>query len=405
MLDQATSYLAELLGQNEFFQGGFVLALIGAVAVWGKQIPGKIWSLTKRLLIVECDVQERDEAFRALVEWLALQPYGKKVKRFSVSVLEGPDGARDVVFSPAPGVHWLWHGRRLIRLSRGREKLTLGNSDAIAGFYESFTLQTFGKSRVSLEQVIKEAIKVRIDRGKDKVSVCVQDGYGGWDELSLLPARELDSVVLPGRVAKQIVEDMTTFLKSEQWYTSLGIPYRRGYLFHGPPGTGKTSLVLAMASELRRSVYVLNLGGLSDDDELMSAFLSAPDGAILLIEDVDVASATRPRSKDDNGKTGKGINLSALLNAIDGVMATDGRLLILTTNYPDRLDPALVRPGRVDVRVKFGEITAAEASPMFKRFFSNGQIDEAEFMAGFKWPLTPAEVQSALMKLHQRGTP
>ncbi len=375
MLEQPIIYLTELLSANEFFQGGFVLALIGAIAVWGKKIPGKVWALAKRLLIVECDVQERDEAFRALVEWLALQPYGKKVKRFSVSVLEGQDGARDVVFSPAPGVHWLWHGRRLIRLSRGREKLTLGNSNAIAGFYESFTLQTFGKSRVSLEEVIRAAIKTRTDRGRDKVSVCVQDGYGGWDELSLLPARELDSVVLPDRVAEQTVEDITTFLRSEQWYTSLGIPYRRGYLFHGPPGTGKSSFCMALASHLGFGLSIVTLSDKKLTDVYLAKMLAhTRKRSLLLLEDIDCLFNEDRSSKDAS----EGITLSGLLNAIDGAQAQTGRLMVMTTNYPGVLDAALTRPGRADVQVEFKLASRDQIERLFLRFFPRACLGEAE---------------------------
>ncbi len=397
-MEQAIVYLTELLGENEFFQGGFVLALFGAVAMWGRQLPKKAWALIKRMLIVECDIQERDEAFRALVEWLALQPYGKKVKRFSVSVLEGQDGSRDVVFSPAPGVHWLWYGRRIIRLERGREKLTLGNSDAIAGFYESFTLQTFGKSRVSLEGLIKAAVKLRADRGSDMVSVHVQDGYGGWDELSRLPVRPLESVVLCDGVSEQTIEDMERFLSSEQWYTSLGIPYRRGYLFHGPPGTGKSSFCVALASRLGFGLSIVTLSDKKLTDVLLAKMLShTRRRSLLLLEDIDCLFNQDRSSKD----AAEGVTLSGLLNTLDGAQAQTGRLLVMTTNYPESLDPALMRPGRADVRIDFKLASLDQIEGMFLRFFPESHLGEAEIFSksigdGKK---SAAEIQALLMGL------
>ncbi len=398
MIDQAVVYLMELLGENQFLQGGFVLAFFGAIVVWGKQIPSKVWALMKRLLIVECDIQERDEAFRALVEWLALQPYGKKVKRFSVSVLEGVDGVRNVVFSPAPGVHWLWYGQRVIRLSRGREKLTLGSSDAIAGFYESFTLQTFGKSRAVLEGLVREAVQLYADRGNDKVKVCVQDGYGGWDELSLLPSRPMESVVLPDDAAERTLKDMERFLRSEQWYASLGIPYRRGYLFHGPPGTGKSSFCVALASHLGFGLAIVTLSDKKLTDVALAKMLSRTSRrSLLLLEDIDCLFNEDRSSKD----AAEGVTLSGLLNAIDGAQAQIGRLMVMTTNYPEALDPALMRPGRADVRIDFKLASLDQIEEMFLRFFPGSPFGEAE---GFSKAVgdgkkSPAEIQALLLGL------
>ncbi len=375
MLDQAIGYLTELLKSNEFFQGGFILSLLGAIVVWGRQIPTKAWALIKRLLIVECDIQQRDMAFKALVAWLAAQPYGKRVKRFSISVLEDSEGLYNTVFSPAPGVHWLWYERRVIRLSRGREKLTIGDGDAIAGFYESFTLQTFGRSRAHLERLIKTVVKAHTDRGSNMVSVRVQDGYGGWDELNQIPARSMDSVVLDGGIAEQTLEDMRRFIRSEEWYTSLGIPYRRGYLFSGPPGTGKSSFCMALASRLNFGLSIVTLSDRKLTDVTLAKMLAGTRRrSLLLLEDIDCLFEEDRSSKD----AAEGVTLSGLLNALDGAQAQTGRLVVMTTNYPEVLDPALTRPGRADVRIEFKLASLGQIERLFLRFFPEAHLGEAE---------------------------
>jgi len=397
VIDQIVVYFTELLSENEFFQGGFILAAMGTLAIWGKQLPAKGWTLIKRLLIVECDIQQRDDAFEALTVWLSLQPYGKKVKRFSVTLEEEhTEGIREIIFSPAPGVHWIYYRGRIVRIERGREKLSVGNGDAIAGFYESFTLQTFGKGRGALERLIRDAVELYEEQGKDRTKVYLQDGYGGWDVLCDLPKRPLDSVILEDGAAETIVHDMEQFLASEEWYASLGIPYRRGYLFHGPPGTGKSSFCIALAAHFGFGLSVVTLSDPKLTDAMLAKMLSRTrERSLLLLEDIDCLY-----DESRNAKDAAGVTLSGLLNALDGAQAQTGRMAILTTNYPDSLDPALVRPGRADVRIDFGLASLDQIQRLFSRFFpGDPKADAYDFAMAIGDRKKPvAEVQGMLLQ-------
>jgi chaperone BCS1 len=152
-----------------------------------------------------------------------------------------------------------------------------------------------------------------------------------------------------------------------------GIPYRRGYLLHGPPGTGKTSLVAALAGALQLPIYVASLGsGRLSDDSFAEALAGAAKRCVLLLEDVDAAfGAAR------DAQHGGGLTFSGVLNALDGVAAQEGRLLFLTTNHPERLDAALVRPGRVDRRIAFA-LCGTEHVERFVRQFYAGAVDDAQ---------------------------
>merc|ERR1711915_1128015 len=164
--------------------------------------------------------------------------------------------------------------------------------------------------------------------------------------------RPLNSVVLDTGVAEQIVADVKEVVGSVAWYRDRGIPYRRGYLLHGPPGCGKTSFITALPGELEYSICVLNLSDRSmSDDRLQHRLADAPENSIILLEDIDAAFVSREDAKHLE-EAYKGLNrltFSGLLNAIDGVTSTEGRIMFMTTNYIERLDPALIRPGRVDV--------------------------------------------------------
>jgi chaperone BCS1 len=188
------------------------------------------------------------------------------------------------------------------------------------------------------------------------------------------PKRPLESVVLPDQALEDLLDDLRDFYRSAAWYADRGIPYRRGYLLHGPPGTGKTTLVLAVAGDLKLSVAVLSLSSrLMTDESLRAMVDELPVATVLLIEDVDCVFK---ESRTTNGDTG--VTLSGLLNALDGVSSREGRVLFLTTNHPERLDPALVRPGRVDRKIELGYATPDQARRLFRWYYRDSGLSSED---------------------------
>lgn len=238
-----------------------------------------------------------------------------------------------------------------------------------------------------------------------------------WTPQKTHSTKTFNTVVLGTDIKKRIVADFRGFLSAEKWYADMGLPYKRSYLFHGPPGTGKTSMVLAMSNESKRNIYRLDLSRMDSDNDLDKAFESMPSNCVVMLEDVDCASTvTRARcsplssfpepSKDDT------FTLSALLNHLDGVSSNHGRIFVMTSNHPEVLDPALVRPGRVDMSVYLGRCCADQIRKFYELYFETGSDiagctdkDKHKLRLDEVRPdvLTPAEVSNVL--LYHRADP
>ena len=171
----------------------------------------------------------------------------------------------------------------------------------------------------------------------------------GWDRRDDLPRRTLESVILREGQLAGLVADLSEFLSSEADYNRRCLPWHRGYLFYGAPGTGKSSVAKALANYFSMPIYYLPLGDVDRDASLMSLIGQVQPRSMLLIEDIDVFHAATAR--DDEGT----VSLSTLLNALDGVWTPHGLITVMTTNNRRVLDSALIRPGRVDRQEKFGD--------------------------------------------------
>jgi chaperone BCS1 len=370
-------------GHNPFVSGGLFLMLAGGALFYLKRLPGTLYNFVERFFIVKIEVLDEDESYQWMQVWLA----ERLRKALSISVVtrrnkphepEDEDAEKaskpTVYFVPAVGTYFFWYKRRFVTLNRDRQENATspsllgsgGDAKGLVRNKESFTLRIFTRNKDLARQLIEECRdKALPEDGKLDIRVA---SYGYWSLGTRIVPRPLDSVLLDGDQANELLADMREFLAGRDWYQAIGVPYRRGYLLHGPPGNGKTSVVKALAGELRMSIYLLMLSDPDMNDNRVNDLLAkVPDRNILLLEDIDCAFAKRKRA---SGKEG-GLTFSGLLNAIDGVASPEGRIMVMTTNHIERLDPALIRPGRADVKLLFGNATADQAGRLYGRFFPN----------------------------------
>ncbi|CAN6199200.1 unnamed protein product [Urochloa humidicola] len=224
-----------------------------------------------------------------------------------------------------------------------------------------------------------------------------------------------------------IIADLDRFLKRKEYYRRIGKAWKRGYLLYGPPGTGKSSLIAAMANYLRFDLYDLDISRVGGNRSLQKLLTAMPNKSILVIEDIDCCFTANSRDGEKHDDESEDcsdeppppppprtsynykynnererITLSGLLNFVDGLWSTSGeeRIIIFTTNYKERLDAALLRPGRMDMHIYMGYCCWEAFKTLAKNYFL---VEDQELFPEIQKLLsavdvTPAEATEMLLR-------
>ncbi|XVF58780.1 hypothetical protein PTKIN_Ptkin07bG0094000 [Pterospermum kingtungense] len=237
-----------------------------------------------------------------------------------------------------------------------------------------------------------------------------------WESTVFKHPATFETLAIEPEVKQLIKEDLDSFAARKDFFEGVGRAWKRGYLLYGPPGTGKSSLVAAIANYLRYNIYDLQLQSARSDADLRHILTSTTNRSILLIEDIDCGTkVSRDRAKveddqedEDNceqpNRNDPGVTLSGLLNFLDGLWSScgDERIIIFTTNHKEKLDSALLRPGRMDVHIYMGYCTPAAFRKLAATYLGISQHSSFVAIENLlqSKTVTPAEVAQQLMKSH-----
>ncbi|KAI0110679.1 P-loop containing nucleoside triphosphate hydrolase protein [Hypoxylon sp. NC0597] len=388
----------------------FAPAAIAAVSKLGLQAYGWI----QRFFMVSVTVPAHDELYMQVLDWLSAYILKWRASRSLTArtrFLKGGDVGFeeyatfrgrtkvDTQYLPSLESVWFLYERRpfAVKLSpetptayerhRGLPKATEGRNEKII-----LTITSLGRSSEPIKRFLDMCRSSSRKQQETTITIraikCIRYFSWGWDVKAQKTARGMDSIHLDDAVKANLVSDIEHYLdpKTRRYYNSRHIPYRRGFLLHGPPGTGKTSLSLALAGEFGLDLYILDLSTVPSDDVLDSLFCDLPSPCLVLLEDIDVIglksrSDTEEQSSKKEKSSSVKCTLSGLLNVLDGVASGEGRILIVTSNMPDSIDEALLRPGRIDRKIYLGYVSKCVVERMFRRMFG-GEYSEQNVVEG-----------------------
>ncbi|KAL8556106.1 hypothetical protein ACS0TY_003785 [Phlomoides rotata] len=234
-----------------------------------------------------------------------------------------------------------------------------------------------------------------------------------WHSVNLDHPANFETLAMDDEFKNMIIDDLDRFVKRKGFYRKVGKAWKRGYLLYGPPGTGKSSLIAAMANHLNFDVYDLELTDIRCNSELRRLLIATANRSILVVEDIDASLDLSERKKEAPKKQpsfpygygqdqGSKVTLSGLLNFIDGLWSSigDERIIIFTTNHKEKLDPALLRPGRMDVHIHMSYCTPCGLRMLVRNYLDITEhplVNEAEELIS-STKVTPAEVGEQLLK-------
>lgn len=357
--------------ENPLLTGVISLWSLGVFSYFFKDIPIKIWRTIIKFSTTTVTLTSMNDSFHNFMKWYEKKGYAQKGRY--IKIKNGKYGWGTITKSLGYGIHYFWYKRRLIILNMiNINNLNSDDKDII-------TMTLIGRSHKIFDEIFNEILSEDEDKNKFKIQKFYKDN---WLCSSEQRKRKLKTIFLREGVKETIINHLDSFLSREQWYLDKGIPYQTGILLYGPPGTGKTSIIKSISGYFNKPLYILNSSMLCNLDK---ALLELPEKSIICIEDIDTNTIVSTRKKRENEDMsiisdidslfkGNPSNLSDILNSIDGVQSIHGRILILTTNHKDRIDPALLRPGRIDLQIEIGYVDNFILKQFFNTFYFGFQI-------------------------------
>ena len=383
--------IQEIIKNNQILATGIGLGGAGVFTYLIKDIPKRLWMLIKRELTTELTLTSANLSFHQTLKYIQNKYKDKNFRKLKLS--NGQWGhTKKTILSVGYGMHKIkYKNKNLLIILTKDPNPTSSHNDK-----ETLTISCVGRNRKIYDEFVKDVNK--IDEDFTKIKIYKYDEC--WTYIRDIHKRNIASVFLNKQNKNKIFQAIDNFIKKEDWYLKNGIPYQLGILLYGSPGTGKTLLIKAIASEINYPIYYISPSNLS---KLESALSLIADKCIIVVEDIDSSFITHSRANkdqsdlDDNILGGlSGLGLSGVLNALDGLFSSHGRILITTTNHIEKLDAALIRPGRIDLQIEINYIDIEIFQDFILYYFPTSNIDFK--LIKIKDNITVAMLQNMLLE-------
>jgi len=372
---EIVSYVGEQMKTNQFFSAAALASAATAVLMSLKGVPLKIWERIKILIEYKAIVYQTDDLYYYLSLWMRdnnpgklrnveyvtelSTKYGIVDDGIAIGLMPTNDNYRAFIKDnglakkqkqrrlyelPTNDFFYKRIGWSIVRIGFGKEKME-NASEMRNAYLKHFVVSGFFAKR-AIKKLLEEVQTLYTPMEEKKCFLYVNDSYEQWKRSAEIEGKDLKSVILDPVIKSTVIEDIRTWMNSKEWYLNRGIAYKRGHLYYGPPGTGKTTLARAIALETGMNLCCFNLNSVSDT-ELVELMSDIPADSILLFEDIDTVFDGRKNLIKSSKLT-----FSGFLNALDGVVTLNDVFIIMTTNHIEKLDEALIRPGRIDKRIE-----------------------------------------------------
>lgn len=351
-----------------------VLSLITPLA-W--KIPSVLLSLfhwIKEKLIIDFQVHYADPTFNIFSDWLSKNSqyikfnYRYKLQTKDIQVVDEfdlddiaiEDKTKEWQFTPG-------YGNSLIKIPKQPwmllRKTKEGDKQQVFAPTDIYYVYSFIWNK---HKIMKLFDSIRISAKEDVNNyIYVSKKWGDFKKLSIIDKDYNDEII--NNETLEIMNDMKNFFDNNDWYKKRGIPYKKGYILYGVPGTGKSKAVYIIANMLKKDLYVIKPEHIEEIDSVIS---SVPKGSIILLEEIDTVGVDRENeSSGKNDSEKKKAVFSNFLNSLDGINSYTGSVLVATTNYIEKLDDAAIRSGRFDIKKEFMPLDKIMIEKVFRNFF------------------------------------